>query len=207
VRWGDVDGIGTTIHLGFMDPIPPTRWWIAGCSGSGKSTLASQLSTALNVPHHELDGIFHQPGWQPIEPEEFRRRVADVTAKDGWVIDGNYRQVFSAVFERVEVIVALDLPRRVVIRRIIRRTLRRAWTRQELWNGNRESWLNIFRWNPERSIIRWSWTSYPRVQERLRWIERLANERRIPFLRIQTDEPLEKLVEELLTRSSFVHQS
>jgi hypothetical protein len=29
------------------------------------------------VPFVELDLIYHQPGWQPLPAEEFRRRVAD----------------------------------------------------------------------------------------------------------------------------------
>jgi hypothetical protein len=61
---------------------------VVGTSGSGKSTLARQLATILGVPHLELDGVNHQPGWEPLAAEEFRRIVAAKAAEDGWVIDG-----------------------------------------------------------------------------------------------------------------------
>ena len=39
---------------------------IVGNAGSGKSTLAQALAACLDVPHIELDALFHQPGWQPL---------------------------------------------------------------------------------------------------------------------------------------------
>jgi adenylate kinase family enzyme len=36
---------------------------ILGTSGSGKTTLARRLAAALDLPHLELDAVFHQPGW------------------------------------------------------------------------------------------------------------------------------------------------
>ncbi len=46
------------------------------------------------------------------------------------------------------------------------RTLRRFLTREELWNGNREPLSNFWRWDPERNVLRWAWTSHPRNRER-----------------------------------------
>ena len=37
------------------------------------------------------------------------------------------------------------------------RTIRRAVTREQLWNGNREPLRNFTRWAPEENIIRWTW--------------------------------------------------
>ena len=53
---------------------------MVGNSGAGKSTLARALADALGVPHVELDGIYHQAGWQPLPVEEFR---AKLKAADG----------------------------------------------------------------------------------------------------------------------------
>src|SRR5262249_549599 len=66
---------------------------VVGNSGSGKSTLARELATILGVPHLELDSVFHQPGWEPLPGDEFRRLVTAKTTEDGWVIDGNYSAV------------------------------------------------------------------------------------------------------------------
>jgi hypothetical protein len=40
--------------------------------------------------------------------------------------------------------------------------------REELWNGNREPLRNLWAWDPERSVIRWSWTQHGKYQERYR---------------------------------------
>ncbi len=111
---------------------------VVGNSGSGKSTLARELALVLGVPYVELDSLFHQPGWVPLAEDEFRRVVGAAAAVDGWVMDGNYSAVRPIVWTRADTVVWLDLPRRTVMRQVVWRTVRRAVTRQELWNGNRE---------------------------------------------------------------------
>lgn len=130
---------------------------IVGNSGSGKSTLARALAAALDVPNVELDGIFHQPGWQPLPTEEFRARVDALTDAPGWVVDGNYSAVRDLVWQRADTIVWVDPPRRTVMRQIVWRTFRRAAFRKELWNGNRERWRNMFTRDPNESVIAWAW--------------------------------------------------
>jgi adenylate kinase family enzyme len=139
---------------------------VVGTSGTGKSTVARQLAGNLGVPFVELDGIFHQPGWAALPAEEFRRRVAEVTARDAWVIDGNYSAVRPLVWARADTVIWIDLPRPVVMRQIIWRTLRRAVFRVELWNGNRERWANLFTWDPEQSVISWAWHRHAVYRQR-----------------------------------------
>src|SRR5690349_8719035 len=123
---------------------------VVGNSGSGKSTLARRVAERLGVPYVELDAIHHLPGWTPIDPDEFRAKVDEITAADTWVVDGNYRAlvVEGPVWARADTVVWLDLPRAVVMRQVIGRTLRRSITREELWNGNREPLGNFVRWDP-----------------------------------------------------------
>ena len=40
---------------------------VIGTSGAGKTTLARRLAGSLDVPHLELDAIYHQAGWEPLE--------------------------------------------------------------------------------------------------------------------------------------------
>jgi hypothetical protein len=63
-------------------------------------------------------------------------------------------------------VVWLDLPRRLVMRRIILRTVRRAVTRERLWNDNREPLANLYRLDPEKNIIRWAWVRHAVYVER-----------------------------------------
>ena len=139
---------------------------VVGTSGAGKSTVARQLASSLGVPFVELDAIYHQPGWALLAPAEFRRQVAQLAAGDGWVIDGNYSAVRPLVWGRADTVVWLDLPRRMVMRRVIWRTLRRVAFRTELWNGNRERWSNLLSWVPEESVISWAWHRHAVYRER-----------------------------------------
>ena len=69
-----------------------------GCSGSGKTTLARSLARALQAPHIELDAIFHQPAWTPIDDDTFRARVTEAIEVPAWVVDGNYSTVRQLVW-------------------------------------------------------------------------------------------------------------
>jgi adenylate kinase family enzyme len=139
---------------------------VTGTAGSGKSTLARELAGLLQVPHLELDSVFHQPEWTPLPRDEFRARVERFAAQDGWVTDGNYSSVQDLVWQRADTVAWLDLPRRLVMRRLLWRTVRRVMTREELWNGNRERWRAFFSLDPERSILVWAWTTHARNRAR-----------------------------------------
>jgi adenylate kinase family enzyme len=139
---------------------------VTGTAGSGKSTLARELAALLQVPHLELDSVFHQPEWTPLPRDEFRARVERFAAQDGWVTDGNYSSVQDLVWQRADTVAWLDLPRHLVMRRLLWRTARRVMTRQELWNGNREHWRAFFSLDPEQSILVWAWTTHARNQAR-----------------------------------------
>lgn len=134
---------------------------VAGNSGSGKTTIARAVAERLGVPHLELDSVFHQPDWQELPIEDFRRAVSERAAGDAWVIDGNYRaRVADLIWSRADTVVWLDYPRRLVMTRMVRRTFGRLLLGRELWNGNKESLRNALSWNPQTSIIRWAWTHH-----------------------------------------------
>jgi adenylate kinase family enzyme len=134
---------------------------VIGCSGSGKTTLAMRIAAQLDLPHVELDGLFHGPNWVPVAPEVFVSRVAARCAEDRWVIDGNYTtHVRSLVWGRAQAVLWLDLSRARVMRQIIWRSVGRVLLRTELWNGNRERLGNLLHWDPNQSVIRWAWTRH-----------------------------------------------
>jgi adenylate kinase family enzyme len=141
-------------------PRDARRVVVRGNSGSGKTTMARRIAEALDVPHVELDGVFHQPDWTPLSDEEFATRVAAVAAGDAWVVCGNYRRVADLLVDRADTAILFDLPRRIVMSRVVRRTLRRAVRREELWNGNRERWQNFFSLDPEQSVIAFAWQTH-----------------------------------------------
>ena len=135
---------------------------IVGSSGAGKSTLADELATGLCVPVVELDALMHGPDWTPTPTPEFRSKVAvaltaaDETS-DGWVVPGNYRTVADITQRHADTIVWLDLPRRVVMWRLLKRSVHRSITREAVWGGNRERLRDLFSRSPERNVLLWSW--------------------------------------------------
>lgn len=131
---------------------------IVGSSGSGKSTLARKVSARLSIPHVEFDAVHHLAGWQ-TNPR-FLDELEEQLSKPSWVCDGNYGSADRISRGSADVIVVLDLPRWRVMTQLVRRTLRRVLTRQQLWNGNKESFGNLWRWDPERNVIRWSWVKF-----------------------------------------------
>lgn len=152
---------------------------VLGCSGSGKTTAARAIAERLNLVHIELDALSHQANWTPTPPDEFQASL--VSAMDeaeashgGWTVCGGYDSVIDPIrLPRADTIVWLDLPRPVVMRQSIGRTIRRAVTREELWNGNREPLTNFYRWDPEKNVIRWAWTTFD--DKRQRNIDHIAN--------------------------------
>jgi adenylate kinase family enzyme len=113
---------------------------VSTASGCGKTTLGRALATKLGAPFVELDALVHGPGWVETPDAVLRARLASLLVGDRWVVDGNYRRkVGDLVLSQAELVVWLDLPLRVWLPRLAWRTLRRAATREELWNGNHES--------------------------------------------------------------------
>ena len=137
---------------------------IIGSSGSGKSTLGRQLAARLDAPSVELDALNWEAGWRNLsfsEPAELSRRVEAAVAGEHWVTDGNYRLALPLILARATDLVWLDYGRALVMSRVIRRSVTRALSRDELWpgTGNTETWR---RWLDKEHPIRWAWDTYDR---------------------------------------------
>lgn len=159
---------------------------MASASCSGKTTLGRELASRLDAPFVELDALNHGPNWQQATPEELRERVEPLLAAPRWVVDGSYRsKLGDLVLERADVVVWLDLPRRIWLPRLVRRTLSRIVRRERLWNDNRETlWNGFF---ARDSLLRFAVRTYP--QRRRRYPVELA---RYNLVRLRSPRELER---------------
>ena len=140
---------------------------VIGISGSGKTHVALRLARILECPHIELDALYHQSGWRPMEDSLFRARLEETTAGDAWVIDGSYRDWVSegVVWKRADTVVWIKLSKMATMRQLAQRSARRAVYREELWNGNREDLRKVLSLDPKRSILADVWERYARYNE------------------------------------------
>ncbi|MFI6925472.1 hypothetical protein ACIBIZ_36410 [Nonomuraea spiralis] len=154
------------------------RILVAGISGAGKSTLARALSSRLSVPYHEMDALyFAGPGW--AVDETFPARVAEIAGSPAWIFDSfGYPEVRDLLWERADTVVWLDYPRRVVMPRILRRSLRRTLLREPVFNGNRETVAGWFRGDHPAW---WAWSQHAARRAEIR---RRARDPRFAPLRV-----------------------
>jgi RimJ/RimL family protein N-acetyltransferase/adenylate kinase family enzyme len=131
---------------------------IVGTSSSGKTTLAKNLSSTLEIPHKELDSFYWESNWTEADPEIFRERIQNFTQKEKWITDGNFFQVKDLVWGRATTVIWLDYPFLHIIKQFFTRSVRRSLSKEELWNGNTETfWNSIFSPN---SLLMWILKSY-----------------------------------------------
>lgn len=133
---------------------------VVGTTGSGKTVLAHQISQRLAIPHVELDALFWGSDWTPVPIEVFRENITQALSGDAWVVDGNYGRARDVVWSRADTVVWLDYSLSVILGRLMWRTMRRIFTKQELWGGNRETFRTQF--FSRDSLFLWALHSYPR---------------------------------------------
>lgn len=138
---------------------------VLGTTGSGKTTLAARLARRLEVPHIELDALNWGPGWTERAPETFRAMLLEATAGEGWVTDGNYGKARAVLWPRAQAVIWLDYPAPLIFARLFRRTCRRVFGRDELWNGNRETFRAAFL--SRDSLFVWFFRTYARRRREL----------------------------------------
>lgn len=137
---------------------------VAGASGAGKTTLAVRIAAATGLPRTEIDALFHGPDWTPRP--DFLGDVRALVAGDRWVVEWQYDAARPLILDRADTVVWVDLPTRIQMARVVRRTVRRRWRHEELWNGNREPSLRTIFTDPDH-VIRWAWRTRNRLRTQL----------------------------------------
>lgn len=169
---------------------------LASASGNGKTTVGRQLAGRLGVPFVELDALVHGPGWVEISDEDLRAALAPILAGDGWVIDGSYtRKLGRVVIDAADTVVWLDLPLRVWLPRLVRRSYRRMRGGEPLWNGNRETLRGLI--GGRDSLFGYALQTH--FQRRRRWPGLFAHR---PVIRLRTTGEIADFLGRCAERSS-----
>lgn len=150
------------------------RIMIVGGPGSGKSTLALRLAACLQRPVVHMDQIYWTPGWIERSPAEVDRMALAAAEAPEWVFDGNCSRIWDRRAERAQMIIALDFPRHLRLRRVLWRSVRHfGRSRPDMapgcperidaaflrfcWNydrGGRNRMLNLLeRWRERRGTV------------------------------------------------------
>ena len=109
--------------------------------------------------------MFHGPGRTPRE--SFLDDADRFTSGARWVTEFQYTQVRPMLAERADLMGWLDIPRRLVMWRVARRTVSRRWRRTELWNGNTEAPSHTI-FTDRGHIVRRAWSTHAHTGERAR---------------------------------------
>lgn len=173
------------------------RIHIVGTAGSGKTTLGQELAARLGLPHIELDSLFWQENWRESDIEDYRTRVREALAGDAWVVDGNYSRVRDLVWERVEMVVWLDFSLWVCLRRVLVRSVQRILSREELWNGNRETFVDVFL--TRESIVWYSFKGHRRLRQRYSDLFALPQNAHFLVAHLKTPAELEGFLSSLIS--------
>lgn len=169
---------------------PGRRIAVVGTTGTGKTTFAARLARRHGCPHIELDALHWEAGWTPADREALRTRVDAATRAAAWVTDGNYSSVRDLVWPRADTLIWLDYPLLFTLVRLIARTLRRAISRQELWNGNRESMRSAFL--SRDSILLWALRTHGKLRRGYPRLLGLPEHRHLEVHRFRTARAAER---------------
>ena len=185
-----------------MNTFPYHRIVVVGTTSSGKSTLAGQLAQKIGGAYIELDSLYWEPNWTPAEPFDFFTRVEEAIRVEAWVVAGNYRLVRELIWENAEVVIWLDYPFHIIFWRLLKRTIQRAITQEELWNGNRENfWGHLKLWSDE-SLFGWLFKTYWRRKREYPMLFSLPENARLKILHFKHPKETERWLTNVAARRS-----
>ena len=139
----------------------PPNIMIVGCAGSGKSTLAKELGKIAVLQVIHMDRIQWKPYWVTRNQEEMNLLIEKAVKSDGWVFEGNNSASYHLRAPKAHLLIWLDIPRSICLRRAILRTLKNYYKqREDLPKGCYER----FSWD----FMKWVWNfntnSRPKIE-------------------------------------------
>ncbi|EHJ08083.1 AAA family ATPase [Staphylococcus simiae] len=109
---------------------------IVGSPGSGKSTLAVQLHKDLKVPVYHLDDIQWIDDGTTISKADFESTLRNILQQNEWIIDGNYSDTIPLRLKEATVVIWLQAPRVICLKRVIQRVIKSKIGNSKILGGN-----------------------------------------------------------------------
>lgn len=133
-------------------------------TGSGKTTTAARVSELLGIPWTNVDDLTWDPGWTVVPQEIQKRRIREICSGDSWILDSAYGNWIDIPLERVQLVISLDYSRGRSFWQLLKRTVSRSITKEQVCNGNIESFKAMF---SKDSLLLWHYKSFHRKRERI----------------------------------------
>ena len=120
----------------------------------------------LAASSHQLDSLKLRPHRQLSPPHEYDQALRSVLKTPRWLLDGNWDEGELArdAWGRADVVIQADLPRALVLVRVLRRSLRRVVRNEDYfgWDERVRDWMS------PTHPLRWSWNMAATYRERYR---------------------------------------
>ncbi|MEU8685617.1 hypothetical protein ACWC9R_29155 [Streptomyces sp. NPDC001219] len=167
------------------------RLLVTGASGTGSTTLGRSLATLWAVPHADVDDYLWLPSSPPyLHKRPVEERVALMNAlfvpRDAWVLSGSLRGWGDGVVAQADAVVFLTVDADTRVERLLHREVVRYG--DTIGSGGTHE-------TAHRDFIEWARgyedTDVPgRRSKDERWLAGLD----LPVLRLDSDQPVERLV-------------
>lgn len=127
----------------------------------------------------------------------FFEKLQKALQGEDWVLDGNYSRTVPIKWEKIDLVIWLDYSFPRTLFQAVCRAARRAWSKDELWEGtgNRESFRKSF--FSRESIIWWTITSHKKVRQRYERSLKEPKFSHIRFVRLKNHAEAEILLRDL----------
>jgi shikimate kinase len=113
------------------------RILVVGANGAGKTWFAVRLADRLGVPVFHNDALALLRNWERRSRQQVDVARAVILDEPRWVLEGGPSILTETALSRADLVVWLDMPKGVRVRRIIWRSLRfMGQTRPEHPKGN-----------------------------------------------------------------------
>jgi cytidylate kinase len=116
---------------------------VIGANGVGKTVFSDKVAQLYNLPHIQLDTLLFDDGVRK-DHEDFRKSVEDVVSQQKWVCDGVFTQIADIVWPKADLVIWLDMPLRITVQQVVKRSLIRIVKGIKQPGGQKETLYTAF---------------------------------------------------------------